>query len=102
MIVSDESVEKLERIVRSRYGDVVGIYGTVEDEWLEFLNKHDITVLTLEDIKESFQYLLNFDSAVKNGLCLLDPHGEEVGMERFLIVPREFAEKLLVLGGFPD
>jgi hypothetical protein len=102
MIVSNDSIERLEDIFQSRYGDVVSVYGTVEDEWLEFLNKHDCSLINLEDIKESFQDMVNFDSAVRNGLCVNDPHGRSIGVFQFVIVPREFAEKLLVLGGFPD
>lgn len=102
MIVSNDSIERLEGIFRSRYGDVVSVYGTVEEEWIEFLNKHDCSVINLEDIKDSFQDMVNFDSAVRNGLCVSDPHGRSIGVFQFVLVPRKFAEKLLVLGGFPD
>ncbi|NBT35839.1 MAG: hypothetical protein EBT03_09955, partial [Betaproteobacteria bacterium] len=88
--------------VESKTGKMTEVKTDMSAEISDKIDVRKTTKVDLEDIKESFQYLLNFDSAVKNGLCLLDPHGEEVGMERFLIVPREFAEKLLVLGGFPD
>lgn len=99
MIVSSESVEMLEGIFHERY---VEIRGDREDKWVELLNSHDCTVLTIEDIKESFQDLINFDSSVKSGLCVSDPHGRSIGVFQYVIVPREFAEKVLVLGGFPD
>lgn len=111
MIVSNDSIERLEGIFRSRYGDMVSLSprpslaaldGTVEDEWIEFLNKHDCSVMNLEDIKDSFQDMINFDGAVRNGLCVSDPHGRSIGVFQFVIVPREFAEKVLVMGGFPD
>ena len=102
MILCDTSVARREDILLSRYGEMVGIYDSVEMEWVEFLEKHNCVVITSEDIKDSFQHIINFDSSIKEGICLNDPHGVEIGMEQFVIVPRDFAEKLLVLGGFPD
>ena len=102
MILCDASVARLEEILLSRYADIVTIYDDLDVEWVEFLEKHNCVVITSEDIRESFQHIINFDSSVKEGICLVDPHGTEVGMEQFVIVPRDFAEKLLVLGGFPD
>lgn len=102
MIVCNDSVARLEEIFQSRYVDVVGIYDNVESEWIEFLDRHNCVVMGIEDIKFRFQDIINFDSCVKEGICLVDPHGAEVGLEQYVIVPREFAEKLLVLGGFPD
>lgn len=102
MILCDTSIWRLEEIFKSRYGDMVGIYDTVESEWIQFLEKHNCVVITSEDIRDRFQDIINFDSCIKNGICLVDPNGSEVGLEQFLIVPRDFAEKLLALGGFPD
>lgn len=102
MILCDTSVARLQDILLSRFGEMVGIYDNVEAEWVEFLEKHNCVVITSEDIKDSFQHIINFDSSVRNGVCLIDPYGNEIGVEQFVIVPREFAEKLLVLGGFPD
>lgn len=102
MILCDTSVARLEEIFQSRYVDVVGIYDDVESEWIQFLEKHNCVVMEIEDIRGRFQDIINFDSCVKEGICLIDPYGAEVGLEQYVIVPREFAEKLLVLGGFPD
>jgi len=103
MILCDTSVARLEEIFQSRYVDVVGIGDDVESEWIQFLEKHNCVVITSEDIKDSFQHIINFDSSVRNGVCLIDPCGSELlGVAQFVIVPRDFAEKLLVLGGFPD
>jgi len=102
MILCDTSVARLEEIFRSRFGDLVSVYGTVDEEWTEFLEKYNCVLMNDEDIKNRFQDIINFDSCIKNGICLVDPLGSEIGVEQYVIVPREFAEKLLVLGGFPD
>lgn len=101
MIVSAELVEKLEGIFRSRYGDLVSVYGTVDEEWTEFLEKYNCVLMNDEDIKNGFQDIINFDSCIKNGICLVDPLASEIGVEQYVIVPKDFAEKLLVLNGFP-
>lgn len=102
MIVCNETVNRLEDIFGSRYENLVSAYDDLETEWIEFLEKHNCVVMTSEDINDNFQDIINFDSRVRDGICLIDPHSTEIGMVQFVIVPRDFAEKLLVLGGFPD
>ena len=68
-----------------------------------FLEGHDCVVMAMEEIKNEFQDLVNFDSCLREGLCVPDPHSAaEAGDERFIIIPRQFAEKVLVMGGFPN
>ena len=117
MIVSDDSIQRLEGIFRERYESLVAVhwqttalnpmfgnwklatYQSLDEGWVVFLNGHDCVVMSLAEIKNSFQDMVNFDSCLREGLCVHDPHTADC---RFIIVPRQFAEKVLVMGGFPD
>jgi len=115
VIVSNDSIERLKGIFRDRYGSMVAVhwqttalnpmfgnlptYQSLDEGWVVFLDGHDCVVMSLAEIKNSFQDLVNFDSCLREGLCVPDPHSSGC---RFIIVPRQFAEKVLVMGGFPD
>ena len=122
MIVSNDSIERLKGIFRDRYGSMVAVhwqttalnpmfgnwklatYQSLDEGWVGFLEGHDCVVMAMEEIKNEFQDLVNFDSCLREGLCVPDPHSAytKAGDERFIIIPRQFAEKVLVMGGFPN
>lgn len=121
MIVSNDSVERLEEIFSSRYGHLAGAIAfersgkswpstlkrsssaaALTSKWVEFLEGHNCVVLDSEYINSDFKNIVNFDSCVRGGLCVRDPNGVDSGVEQYVIVPRDFAEKVLVMGGFPD
>lgn len=62
--------------------------------WTLYMNTHDVLIITHDDLVESFSDMVNFGSAVKESVCLLNPaqRGE------FLLVPDALAEKCLALG----
>jgi len=124
VIVSNDSIERLEGIFQERYESMVAVhwqttalnpmfgragfrpsgtelatYQSLDEGWVVFLDGHDCVVMSLSEIKNSFQDMVNFDSCLREGLCVPDPHSSGC---RFIIVPRQFAEKVLVMGGFPD
>lgn len=64
------------------------------DFWTIYMNFLDCLMVDEEDLTDNFDDMVNFGKAVKESVCLKDPcnHGT------FILVPKEFAEKVLVLG----
>lgn len=62
--------------------------------WTLWMNRHDVLIITRDDLVESFSDMVNFGNAVKNSICLLNPPERH----EFLLVPDDLAEKCLALG----
>ena len=62
--------------------------------WLLYMNSHDVTVFTRDDLFLSFADMVNFGCSIRDRICILDPCEEG----RFLLVPIELAERCLVMG----
>ena len=62
--------------------------------WGLYMNHLDCLMVDRDDLLESFPDMVNFGVSVKESVCLLDPcfPGD------YLLVPKQLAEKCLVLG----
>lgn len=67
------------------------------DFWTVYMNSLDCLLVDEEDLTENFDDMVNFGKAVKEGVCLKDPCSDGA----FILVPKELAEKTLVLGDLP-
>lgn len=80
-----------------------GLYET-QYAWIEYLNKHEIIVISKRDLIDDFEDLVNEGcSALKRDqVCIVDPScSNEWDDYVFLLIPTEFAIKSLVLGALP-
>ena len=66
------------------------------DAWADYLNRLDCIYLDADEVKQDFEALVN-DGCFDGKFCIVDPFT----MRDYILVPREFAEKILVLGGLP-
>lgn len=98
---NSSAMTKLQDILDKRYAEVIGDSDDPDEDWILFLNGIDCSVLSMEHIVENFPDIMNFDSSVRNGVCLHDPHGYENGITSYVFMPRDLAEKILVLGDLP-
>ena len=61
--------------------------------WSLYMNSHDVSVLTKNELVLSFADMVNFNHSIKDRICILDPCEEG----RFLLVPIGLAERCLVM-----
>jgi hypothetical protein len=104
MEMTQKIVEKLEEIFSRSWGRIEGgqypiclsedSNPTIEEVWSLWMNSHDVLIITTDDLLESFADMVNFGSAVKKTVCITNPSD---AME-FLLVPKELAERCLVMG----
>jgi hypothetical protein len=94
----DIDTEKLELLFRERYRTlkVDGNEGATYENWIIYCNKYEIFLLHPEWLKET----LNEDG-LKGRICVHTPEPDGLDPSPWLLVPREFAERALVLGGLP-
>lgn len=97
---NSRNVTKLQNVFNSKYDEFVGSE-EIDEEWLIFLNGQDCSVILSEEIVENFAHLVNFDSRLKDSVCIEDPHAADAGISSFILVPNELAEKAIVLGALP-
>lgn len=64
----------------------------LDETWTEYLNSLDCTIVSKEEIVEDFEDIINHSA--QGRVCVHDD-------EDYILVPRELAEKALVLGGLP-
>jgi len=64
------------------------------DFWTVYMNFLDCLMIETEDLLENFDDMVNFGSSLKNGVCIKDPCNQG----EFILVSKDFAEKILVLG----
>lgn len=99
---NSSAMMKLQDLFNIKCEEVTGKSEDPEEDWILYLNKHDSMVLAQEDIVENFPHLVNFDSRIRSSVCIEDPCEYTWGSDRtYILVPREFAEKVLVLGHLP-
>lgn len=113
MELSHDVVDKLQRIFEESWVRVLGgarpVCVLLEDlpanlhpgdhtreewVWTLYMNTHDVLIITHDDLVDSFSDMVNFGSAVKESVCLLNP----VHSKEFLLVPNALVEKCLALG----
>lgn len=88
------SIDKLEALFESKYASIPR---DDDNFWIDYLDKIEVFILHSEWLRETFN-----DSAYKDHICIHNP--EETNYERpfWLLVPRQLAEKCLVLNGLPE
>lgn len=74
-----------------------GFESRLEEEWTEYLNGLDCTVVEDDELLEDLETIINFSA--QGRVCVsMDNEGGKL----HILVPRELAEKALVLGGLPE
>ena len=103
MKLRHENIETLYGIFRDAWGRVErGVRPACAspndsplDVWVIWMNEHDVLVVDNDDLLESLPDMVNFGSALKESVCIRNP--ADIG-NSFLLVPSEFAQRVLVLG----
>lgn len=67
------------------------------DFWTCYMNSLDCLVIDKDDLLENFDEMVNFGNAVKTSVCVKDPCYKGC----YVLVPKDVAEKAVVLGGLP-
>ena len=101
----EKSVKKLQRMFNERFKWVLagglpeGCDGdfSPEDKWTIHMNSFDCLVIDRDDLLESFADMVNFGNSIRTHVCLWNPANKE----GFLLVPQDFNDKCLALGGMP-
>lgn len=105
MQLDHKTVQKLDAIFRESWERVssgaipvcVPPYDATPDPseiWSNYMNSHDVTILEMEDLLESFSDMVNFGRLLRESVCILDPAEDK----SFLLVPFDLAERCLVMG----
>jgi hypothetical protein len=84
------NLEKLETIFKKRYHELLAAQQNEEDFWVDYCDTHKIKIMHPEWVKECF------NEEGKGMVCIFSPENEW-----WLLVPKELAEKALVLGYLP-
>lgn len=96
---TDDSLDKLEKIFEIKYED---FENEADDAFLDFCDKYEIVLIE----KEEQRWWLNFNI---DHVIVQNPESKVheniqfnfVGFE-FMAIPKQFAEKCLILGHIPD
>jgi len=73
--------------------------------WAEYLNGIDCEVVDQDDIVEDFENLFNFSSRTRVCISMSRINNKRPGVffqDTYVLIPKQLAEKVLVLGWFPD
>mgnify|MGYP006266901263 CR=1 FL=1 len=82
---------------KMRPKDWAGAFEQALDEvWTEYLNGIDCTVITRDDIRDDFEGVIH---SAQGMVCVANAGDERT---QYILVPKELAEKALVLGGLPE
>ena len=77
----------------------------LDHAWAEYLNGVDCEVVDQDDIVEEFENLFNHSSKTRVCVSLNEINGKRFGAfysDSYVLIPTQLAEKVLVLGWFPD
>lgn len=88
------NLEKLERLFWDRYKTLLGEALDEEEFFVNYCDKHKIVMMHHEWVQECF------NEPRKTRICVLSPERTK-NSPQWLLVPRRFAEKALVLGFLP-
>jgi hypothetical protein len=98
--VTEEKIEKIQKIFQVQCASILqGIdkgsrpWTRSVEVWADYLNGMDCTYL---DSDEEMMSLVN-EGSFEGKVCIVDP----LSKNDFILIPRKFAEKILVLGGLP-
>lgn len=73
--------------------------------WVSYLNRIDCEVVDQDDIVEEFENLFNYSSRTRICVNLADIYSKRPGIffqDTYVLVPKQLAEKAIILGGLPD
>jgi hypothetical protein len=93
---------KLERLFRAKYENILkdGEFSTsdaIYEKWVGYCDKHKILLLHPEWRVDSLN-----DNAMKGMVCIHSPECQVMNTASpWLLVPKKFAERALILGGLP-
>jgi hypothetical protein len=92
--------DKLERMFRDKYCRILkdcelSTSDAIYEKWVGYCDEHNIFLLHPEWLKETLN-----EEGLKGRICI---HTPEEGRDTspWLLVPRKFAERALILGGLP-
>lgn len=85
--------ERMEKIRNDLGGPHRSASRSLEQEWLGYLNGIDCEVLDEDEARDEFEDLFNYSAQTR--ICVSFFHS-------YILMPKELAEKTLVLGGLPD
>ena len=66
----------------------------LDEVWTEYLNGIDCTVITRADIRDDFEGVIH---SAQGKVCVASSKRSQ-----YILVPKELAEKALILGGLPE
>lgn len=99
-----EHIEKLEELFQEKY-DSLAKNPDDDEFWVNYCDKHDVLLM-------HYDWVADFFNNEKEKICISNPekhdrHGRFAGRGReqlcpWILVPKDFAEKVLVMNGFPD
>lgn len=93
-------VEKLQYVFDTKHDEFVELDDS-DEAWTCFLNGHDCNVILEEDVVDNLPHFVNYDMKIRDCVCINDPHSGDSGVQSYILVPRELAEKTVVLGRLP-
>jgi hypothetical protein len=93
----DIDIDKLERLFKAKYESLVVDENpdATYENWVGYCDGHEIFLLHPEWLVDSLN-----DNAMKGMVCIHTPE-EDRDASPWLLVPRKFAERALILGGLP-
>ena len=110
-------LDKIRKMFADRYGSLVGSIWSgigpsepfqrkVDEEWAEYLNGLDCTVLGEQEILDDFKNIVNHSAQGRICISLEEETktfgGGSLQHGWYILVPKDLAEKALVLGALPD
>jgi len=94
----DDQVVKLEILFAKKYTDFMEQGPTAHDvneNWIDWCDQHKVRIMDPTEVIECWN-----DPGVK-GICIEGPEESPEACGGWLLVPRTFAKKALVLNGLP-
>lgn len=74
---------------------------SMEEAWCGYLNGLDLTILTHEDIRYDFESIVNHSAQGRVCVSIERPSNNE-NDAAFVLIPKELAERILILGYLPE
>lgn len=92
--------DKLERLFRAKYKTLIveGGPDATYENWISYCDDNKILLLHPEWLVETLN-----EEGLKGRICLHSPEPEDHDLSNspWMLVPRKFAERALILGGLP-
>jgi hypothetical protein len=90
-------IDKLEQLFRDKYEKLVSAAENsdeIYESWISYCDKHKVFLLHPEWMRESL------NEGMKGRICIHTPE-EDRNASPWLLVPKKFAERALILGFLP-